>query len=568
MSSVKVSFHTQCIIYFAGHVGDVMDINDIPSELLLHIFSYLPQRDLLITIDKVCQYWRHLCLSPPLWKNINYSTTNGEFSDAHEHLLQIQSYVRKLTKCRFSLFGSRRKIKLQFLNLKTLDVFADKVSSGDFFDKIIQRCPNLENIKFSADYDSTNMEVIFSKLSDLQLIMMDITFYISRTIDENLISLLKKEPRVKKLTLCGWAKNASITISNILDYLPNITSFSAYYILFSNGTFTRSNIILNLKELDLRCHSIDDEGLQHVTRFAKQLKVLNIEECSKMTDKALYYISQNCPLLEKLSFGMWVSHANFSNHGLFYIADRSLKLKYLSTISCKNIDDDGVISLVESCHGLTYISLKGCTEITDNSLNAIGEHCLLLREAKFERCCSISARGVYCLTRSCRGLNYLNLSFCTGISDDNIDDVKENQQPEMKDHQREFKDQQTETKGQQTETKGQQIQTKDHQPEMKDHQTEMKDQHTETKDVQLISNFAIHSHLKELNLRSCTDISKETVLRFTDICPDLRKINLSGCINNNGDDDFIVRVFDDCQFLKKFEVYQRIVHRKNYNRKS
>ena len=138
----------------------------------------------------------------------------------------------------------------------------------------------------------------------------------------------------------------------------------------------------------------------------------------------------------------------------------------------------------------------------------------------------------------------------------------------MKDHRREFKDQQTETKGQQTEREGQQTETKGHQTEMKDNQTEMKYQHTETKDAQFIPNFASHSPLKQLNLRLCTDISKETVLRFTGICPDLRKINLSGCTKNNKDDDFIVRIFKDCQFLKEFEVYLRIVHRKNYNRNS
>ena len=210
MSSVKLSFHTQCIIYFAGHVGDAMNINDIPSELLLHIFSYLPQGDLFITIDKVCKYWRHLCLSPPLWKNIDYSTTYGELSNAYEHLLQINSYVRKFTinpSSMIKLFKSRRKIKLQFLNLKTLDLTTDLIYLESFVDMIIQRFPNLENIKFKASYDYTNMKVIFSKLSDLQLLMVYITFYISRrTIDENLISLLKKQPRVKKLTLCGRDK--------------------------------------------------------------------------------------------------------------------------------------------------------------------------------------------------------------------------------------------------------------------------------------------------------------------------------------------------------------------------
>jgi hypothetical protein len=171
--------------------------------------------------------------------------------------------------------------------------------------------------------------------------------------------------------------------------------------------------------------------------------------------------------------------------------------------------------------------------MTDNSLLAIGEHCHLLREADFSNCFSISARGVYCLIRSCRGLDNLILSFCRGISNDNIEDVKEN-----------------------------------HLTEVKDQQTEMNDQQTEINESQFISKFAIHSHLKELNLRSCTDISKETVLRLTGICPDLRKISLSNCINNSEDDDFIFRVFDDCQFLQKFKVYQRMVHRKNYNRKS
>ena len=261
-----------------------------------------------------------------------------------------------------------------------------------------------------------------------------------------------------------------------------------------------------------------------------------------MTDKALHCVSQNCPLLEELSFGNTYpfNGNNLTNRGLFYIAETPLSLKYLSTIGCKNIDDDGVISLVKSCHGLKYISLNGCTEMTDNSLFAIGEHCPLLRDADFSNCFSISARGVYCLIKSCRDLDSLILSFCRGISNDNIDDVKENHLTEVKDQQTEMIDQQTETENQQT----------------------------EINDSQFISKFAIHSHLKELILRSCTDISKETVLRFTGICPDLRKISLSNCIKNSEDDDFIFRVFDDCQFLQKFKVYQRMVHRKNYNRKS
>ena len=509
-----------------------MNINDIPLELLRHIFSYLPQCDLINTTDRVCQYWRQLCLSPPLWRNVEHRSIYGNvLYRTFEHLFQIQSYVRKLTITHGNLIGFfKDHRKLQFLNLKSLDVSDIALGNSEtFFGKIIERCPNLENIKFYSNSRRFNMEHSLSKLSDLELLTIDMGYFSgTRTLDENLILFLKRQPRLKKLVLRGWHTISNTTISDILDYFPNILSFYINNDNISNEAFTRSDKILNLKELTFQSRSIDDDGLQHVTKRAKQLKVLNIEHCEKMTDKALHCISQNYPLLEELSFGNTFRFPddNFTNRGLFSIAERLLSLKYLSVMGCKNVDDDGVISLVKLCHGLTYIRLTCCTGMTDNSLLAIGEHCTLLREADFSYSDNISARGVYCLIRLCTGLYKLNLSFCRGISNDNIDDVKEN-----------------------------------HLTEVKDQQTETENQQTEINDSQFISKFAIHSHLKELILISCKNISKETVLRFTGICPDLSKISLYECINSE-DDDFILRVFDDCQFVQYFSVHKRTVKRK------
>lgn len=305
-----------------------MNINDIPSELLLHIFSYLPQRDLYITTDQVCQYWRQLCLSPPLWRNVEYSSIYGDLSHAFEHLFQIQSYVTKLTITpgnMINFFGFQPK--LQFLNLKTLDLSDRLVVSEVFFDKIIQRCPNLENIKFVSD-GRFNMEHCLSKLSDLELLTIDIGyFYGTRTLDKNLISLLKRQPHLKKLALRGWTKISNSTISDILDYFPNIISFYLNNINISNVAFTRSDTILNLKELTLHCNSIDDDGLQHITKRAKQLKVLNIQQCKEMTDKALHCVSQNCPLLKEMSFGnTYPFNGNsLTNRGLFFYCRKTAK---------------------------------------------------------------------------------------------------------------------------------------------------------------------------------------------------------------------------------------------------
>ena len=115
------------------------------------------------------------------------------------------------------------------------------------------------------------MEHCLSKLSDLELLTINIGyFYGIQRLDENIISLLKKHHRLKKLALRG-ADNIScnITISNILDYFPNITLFN---INISNVAFTSSDKILNLAELNLQCTAIADGGIQHITKRTNNSK--------------------------------------------------------------------------------------------------------------------------------------------------------------------------------------------------------------------------------------------------------------------------------------------------------
>ena len=139
----------------------------------------------------------------------------------------------------------------------------------------------------------------------------------------------------------------------------------------------------------------------------------------------------------------------------------------------------------------------------------------------------MTAKALYCALRNCPLLEELSLEYCTNFSNHGLLSIA--QRP----------------------------------LNLKYFSLTVKNQQIETKGAQLISKIAIHSHLKELKLRSCTDISKDTVLRFTGICPDLREINLSNCINNNEDVDIIFRVCDDCQFVKEFKMYHQIVHRKS-----
>ncbi|VDI09504.1 Hypothetical predicted protein [Mytilus galloprovincialis] len=478
-----------------------MNINDIPSELLLHILSYVPQSDLFTNIDQVCD----------LWKHVDYTEIYGDYSQPFEHVRRIQNFVKSLTITPghiIEFFGFQRK--LQFVNLKSLDVSDNLVVSEVFFDKIIQRCPNLKKIKFISG-TRINMEHCLEKLKGLNLTELDIGyFYGTRTLDDELISLLRKQPELTKLALRGWKTLKDSSIASILNDCTKLNSFYLFNGHTSNGAFMVSEKDLLLAELTIHSNLLDDEGLQNITGRTKILKLLNIEQSSGITDCGMVQVTQNCPSLENISFGNPSNSENISNRTLFAVAENCSLLKSLSTTGCRNIDDDGIIEIAKSCRHLTLLTLNGCTELRDESLFAIGEHCHSLREIDFSYCSNITFSGVYFLINSCPNLNSLILSFCNGIS------------------------------------------------------------HANLKESSQLTNGNIlicgsHSHLKELILRYCTHITKEAVLILVDLCPDLRKLSLSNCLSDC-DDDFLCRVFEACTFLTNYKVYNKMIRRQNYNR--
>jgi hypothetical protein len=48
-------------------------LNDLPEEILLHIFSHFGPEDVCLIIAKVCKKWNVLAKDKTLWKTLSYS---------------------------------------------------------------------------------------------------------------------------------------------------------------------------------------------------------------------------------------------------------------------------------------------------------------------------------------------------------------------------------------------------------------------------------------------------------------------------------------------------------------
>jgi len=145
-----------------------MDINYLPPEVLTKIFSYLPQLDLLTSINTVCHYWNEVAFSSSLWKTIDIAYITDDTLDIYlqnidhyQHFVQIllinRDYLMKFFDIRKNRNLSNLR-KLQVMSIEPDRTITTSTYTVEFYPGIISI---LLRIFKSAD--------IFSYLSFCQI---------------------------------------------------------------------------------------------------------------------------------------------------------------------------------------------------------------------------------------------------------------------------------------------------------------------------------------------------------------------------------------------------------------
>lgn len=117
----------------------------------------------------------------------------------------------------------------------------------------------------------------------------------------------------------------------------------------------------NLVTISLRnCNNISDIGLRYLSE-ANIIKLTNLDIsfCEKVNDKALDYIAQGLKELKSLS----LNNCSITDNGLIKIGQNLTKLSHLNVGQCTKITEKSLSIVVENCVNLESIDLYGCTEI-------------------------------------------------------------------------------------------------------------------------------------------------------------------------------------------------------------
>jgi hypothetical protein len=487
--------------FFAG-----VCINKLPHEVLTEIFSYLPQLDLLKTINIVCNCWNKVAFSYPLWKTVNITDMTDDDVDIYlQNIAHYEYFVQNLVipSIHFTKFLDTSKC-LNLPNLANLRM----ICYNHTCEYTVNFNPKVVSILLRT-FKSDDICGYLSVLLDLQLR----DFYICTIGAGDTMALNTKicEFISKQSSLPSWSIHfLGLQSETIITLFRNVKDLTCLDLSNSTGVdgcgFTDLPELSKLTTLNLSYTSVDDEGLKNFAKKASHLKKLTLVCCVKLSDIGIEYIADGFHCLEHLV--IFNLEGDTSGVRLFPSTLETLgigcqKLKYFEVGFCTGLDDSGVIALVQNCHDLEYLELES-ENISAQSLNAISHSCSNLFHLKIHGS-NFNAASVQSLLTKNRFIKYVSIGSCFNINAIDLCKSKETESGILE----------------------------------------------------------THSHVNTLSIDGQTYMDYSAIEQIVTFCPDLRQLTLSP-INTAVHDDVTEIAFHKCPFLEMLTVDWKTIYRSDF----
>ncbi|VDI65873.1 F-box and leucine-rich repeat protein 2/20 [Mytilus galloprovincialis] len=520
-----------------------MHINDLPAEMLIEIFTYLPEWDFLRNARHVCQIWNLISTSPILRQNVELSKYMDSYAYPLKYFSAIQLYIKKLVMhSTYIQTFEKHHQDVKFENLKSLHI-TSKVQCtwwpNSIFNNFFSMFPNVQIIKITPEFWRDAENCLYA-LSQFSIIELDFGYYHGSNsygtcgnlhLHYRFIQFVQGQKSLKILKIRASNYFAEDTVAQILEKCPTLTSLNISGAYVSAESFKMSTNALALTEFYIKSQSeFTDDDLEALTKRAPCLKTLNIEGCRSITERGFRHIALNCSYLKRLFIGELDSNCvtAVGSDVITKIAKACPHLEFLSVIGCSKLEDDCIMDLASSCGSLRGINLNGCTNITDVSFFALADHCPLLNVCEV-RNSAISLKCAIYLIQHCKGLTKLNVSNCNNIDDKNYSELEN-----------------------MLETQSQ------------TNQPRTSSSVNSELDMSSCSMHCFHSHLKDLDLSESMHVTRTLATKLTRILPDLISLKLSISADIESDKEWFQEIFENCVCLSEFKLSTTTIQRQDY----
>ncbi|KAI1286788.1 F-box/LRR-repeat protein 14 [Halotydeus destructor] len=117
------------------------------------------------------------------------------------------------------------------------------------------------------------------------------------------------------------------------------------------------SIMTELRQLNLNsCDNVTDVGIRYLSEGPIQLHSLDISFCDKIGDAGLAFVAQGMPQLTTLC----LNSCAITDDGLVKLSQNLPDLKTLKIGQCSKLTDKGLNAVADNCSNLNSIDLYGC----------------------------------------------------------------------------------------------------------------------------------------------------------------------------------------------------------------
>ncbi|KAK7349735.1 hypothetical protein VNO77_07356 [Canavalia gladiata] len=270
-------------------------------------------------------------------------------------------------------------------------------------DLVLEGCFGIDddsfNVNFSEQGCKTLKKLDISGCQNISHIGLSKLTSISSCVEQLVLS----DGSPVTLTLVDGLSKLSMLHSIILDGCT----------VTSDGLRAIGNLCVSLRELSLsKCLGVTDEALSFLVSKHKDLRKLDITCCRKITDVSIASIANSCTNLTSLRME---SCTLVPPEAFIVIGQKCHYLEELD-LTDNEIDDEGLKS-ISCCSRLSCLKVGICLNITDRGLAYVGMRCSKLKELDLYRSTGVTDLGVSAIAHGCPGLEMINTSYCTSITD-------------------------------------------------------------------------------------------------------------------------------------------------------
>lgn len=349
-------------------------ISCLYPEILAIIFSYLEVRD-KGRAAQVCTSWRDAAYHKSVWRGV----------EAKLHLRRANP----------SLFASLVK-----RGIKRVQVLSLRRSLRD----VMQGIPNIESLNLSGCYNVTDVGISHAFLFDAPS-LTDLNLSLCKQVTDNSLSRIAQ-----------FVKNLEVLE---LGGCCNVTNTGLVLIAWG---------LKKLKRLNLRsCWHVSDQGIGHLAGLNQEaaggnqcLEYLGLQDCQRLSDEALKYVSNGLTSLKSINLSFCVS---ITDSGLKHLA-KMVSLRELNLRSCDNISDIGMAYLAEGGSRITSLDVSFCDKIGDQALIHISQGLFNLRSLSLSAC-QITDEGLARIAKTLHEVETLNIGQCSRITDKGLHTIAE-----------------------------------------------------------------------------------------------------------------------------------------------